>query len=130
MPAFSLDLSRLIRAAVARFAPLYIRPFLGFTFCPCSGIAGVVLWKYGVTPYHNRTDAAWVNTQDTTWTNIVAPLGKTLNYKKTAVPNCRPGAAAAYSGWIAALPALASHITPRLIGSHQVRCSSNTLPST
>ena len=66
---------------------------LVLTSFPCPGAAAVVMWKYGVTPYHNRTDPSWVNVQDTTWTNIVAPLGQTLNLRKTAVPNCRPGAA-------------------------------------
>lgn len=52
--------------------------------------AGLIMWKYGVSPYHNNTDKNWVNVKDTTWTDIVAPQGKVYNFRKTAVPNCRP----------------------------------------
>mmetsp|Transcript_8368 Transcript_8368/g.25080 ORF Transcript_8368/g.25080 Transcript_8368/m.25080 type:complete len:630 (-) Transcript_8368:2224-4113(-) len=53
-------------------------------------IKGLIMWKYGVSPYHNNTDKNWVNVKDTTWTDIVAPQGKVYNFRKTAVPNCRP----------------------------------------
>ncbi len=51
---------------------------------------GLIMWKYGTSPYHNRTDKNWVNVKDTTWTDIIAPEGKKYNSRKAAVPNCRP----------------------------------------
>ena len=54
--------------------------------------AGLIMWKYGTSPYHNNTDKNWVSVKDSTWVDIVAPEGKKYNFRKTAVPNCRPGA--------------------------------------
>lgn len=53
-------------------------------------IVGVIMWKYGISPYHNNTDKNWVNVKDSTWTDIVAPTALSYNMRKTAVPNCRP----------------------------------------
>lgn len=50
------------------------------------------MWKYGVSPYHNNTDKNWITVKDSTWTDIISPLGKKLSKGKGAVANCRPGA--------------------------------------
>lgn len=49
------------------------------------------MWKYGVSPYHNNTDKNWINIKDSTWTDIIEPLGKKLSMDKTPVANCKPG---------------------------------------
>ncbi len=50
------------------------------------------MWKYGVSPYHNNTDKNWINVKDSTWTQVIEPLGKILSKDKSAVANCRAGA--------------------------------------
>lgn len=52
------------------------------------------MWKYGVSPYHNNTDKSWINVKDSTWTQIIEPLGKILSKDKSTVANCRAGARA------------------------------------
>ena len=48
--------------------------------------------QYGVSPYHNNTDKNWITVKDSTWTDIIQPLAKTLSKDKSAIRNCRPGA--------------------------------------
>lgn len=47
--------------------------------------------QYGVSPYHNNTDKNWITVKDSTWTDIIQPLAKTLSKDKSAIRNCRPG---------------------------------------
>lgn len=58
--------------------------------------SGVIMWKYGISPYHN-TDKNWVSVKDTTWRDIVAPTGLAYNMRKTPVANCRPGVPPSFS---------------------------------
>jgi hypothetical protein len=57
---------------------------------PSCGVACVL--QYGVSPYHNNTDKNWITVKDSTWTDIIQPLAKTLSKDKSAIRNCRPGA--------------------------------------
>jgi hypothetical protein len=57
-------------------------------------IHGVIMWKYGVSPYHNNTDKNWINVKDSTWTDIIEPLGEMLSTDKSAVTNCLPATGA------------------------------------
>lgn len=44
-----------------------------------------------MSPYHNNTDKNWISVKDSTWTEIISPLGKKLSRDKGRVANCRPG---------------------------------------
>jgi hypothetical protein len=57
--------------------------------CPMSVVP---VLQYGVSPYHNNTDKNWITVKDSTWTDIIQPLAKTLSKDKGTVRNCRPGA--------------------------------------